>query len=135
LSGVHPRLEQLCDEAYAAADTIRRAVTAAFLDLAITVQQHDAGHSRKALEAGCGSSAAVAVRTGRLLTVANCGTTKAVLDLGSCAYECTSDHRIGDNEAEDDRLTAGESPKSAAATCTQQPSQHHAKAAGSPHAA
>jgi hypothetical protein len=62
-----------------------------------------------AREAGPGASATVAVLTGRLLTVANVGSARALLDAGDLARtELTEDDRPGCSEDEDARLAAGE---------------------------
>lgn len=88
-------------EQYVYADAVRRAVTAAFLSLSMRVSGLAGGAA-----AGCGSAAAVVVQTGHLLTVANTGSTKCVLDVGHCAIECSADHRLGNNEDEEERLNA-----------------------------
>jgi serine/threonine protein phosphatase PrpC len=90
-------------EQYVYADAVRRAVTAAFLSLSLRVCELTRGTA-----AGCGSAATVVVQTGNLLTVANAGSSKCVLDVGHCAIECSADHRLGNNEDEDERLSAGE---------------------------
>lgn len=90
-------------EQYVYADAVRRAVTAAFLSLSLRVSGLAGGAA-----AGCGSAAAVVVQTGQLLTVANTGSSKCVLDVGHCAIECSADHRLGNNEDEEERLSAGE---------------------------
>ncbi|KAF6264430.1 phosphatase 2C-like domain-containing protein [Scenedesmus sp. NREL 46B-D3] len=83
------------------ADAVRRAVTATFLSLSLRVRDLTSGKA-----AGCGSAATVVVQTGHLLTVANAGSSKCVLDVGQCAIECSADHRLGNNEDEEDRLNA-----------------------------
>ncbi|WIA28462.1 hypothetical protein OEZ86_011006 [Tetradesmus obliquus] len=88
-------------EQYVYADAVRRAVTAAFLSLSLRVSGLAGGAA-----AGCGSAAAVVVQTGHLLTVANTGSSKCVLDVGHCAIECSADHRLGNNEDEEERLSA-----------------------------
>jgi serine/threonine protein phosphatase PrpC len=89
-------------EQYVYADAVRRAVTAAFLSLSLRICELTGGTA-----AGCGAAAAVVVQTGHLLTVANAGSSKCVLDVGHCAVECSADHRLGNNEDEEERLDAG----------------------------
>eukprot|EP00882_Tetradesmus_deserticola_P011023 GHRQ01011658.1.p1 GENE.GHRQ01011658.1~~GHRQ01011658.1.p1 ORF type:complete len:190 (+),score=68.26 GHRQ01011658.1:423-992(+) len=89
-------------EQYVYADAVRRAVTAAFLSLSMRVRELTSSTA-----AGCGSAAAVVVQTGHLLTVANAGSSKCILDVGQCAIECSADHRLGYNEDEEQRLDAG----------------------------
>jgi serine/threonine protein phosphatase PrpC len=95
-------LPQEESEQYVYADAVRRAVTAAFLSLSLRVRELTGGAA-----AGCGSAAAVVVQTGHLLTVANAGSSKVVLDVGHTALECSADHRLGNNEDEEERLDAG----------------------------
>lgn len=92
------------------AEAVRRAVLAAFLSLALQVQDHL--QHRESIDlsstSGCGATATVAVQIGQLLTVANCGSIKCVLDVGHSAFECSSDHKLGNNEDEEQRLDASE---------------------------
>ncbi|KAF8072552.1 protein phosphatase [Scenedesmus sp. PABB004] len=103
---------------YHYADHVRRALAAVFLQLAVS-QRHAAlqeaaahggggggGWSWGSGRGGCGTSATVAVQAGGLLTVANVGSARCVLDVGHTAFECTQDHRLGDNEEEEERLDA-----------------------------
>ncbi|GBF88311.1 hypothetical protein Rsub_01023 [Raphidocelis subcapitata] len=53
-----------------------------------------------------GTTATVIVQTGRLLTVANVGGARALLDVGVARVELTEDDRLGCNEDEEERLAA-----------------------------
>lgn len=55
-----------------------------------------------------GTTATVVVVTGPLVTCANIGSSRAVLDMGASRIELTKDHRLGCNEDEDDRLALGD---------------------------
>lgn len=95
---------------YLHADCVRKAVLAAFLTFAVHVRdvvQHG-GSDVRSRGFYSGSTATVAVQIGPLLTVANVGNTKCVLDVGHTAFECTSDHKLGNNEDEEERLDASE---------------------------
>lgn len=93
-------LPNTTEELYLYTEHVRRAVLAAFLQLSLDAQQQYFG-------TGCGSTATVVVQTGQLLTVANAGSTRCVLDAGNTPIECTADHRLGNSEEEEERLDAG----------------------------
>ena len=67
-----------------------------------------AGGSGSGALGGGGVTATVVVRTGCLLTVANVGSCRAVLDVGVARVELTESDRVGCNEAEEARLAMGE---------------------------
>lgn len=94
------------------AELVRRAVLAAFLSLAAKLHHflhYDCDQAREhGYVSSCGSTATVAVQIGPLLTVANVGNTRCVLDVGNTVIECSSDHKLGDNEDEEARLDASE---------------------------
>lgn len=78
---------------------VRRAVTAAFLDLHLQLAQ-DARDRKDS----SGTTATVAIVTGPLLTVANVGNSECAVDTGSQFVLMTQDDRIGQSETELIRL-------------------------------
>ena len=88
---------------YQYAEHVRRVLTGAFISSALELQRR----GKRSLVQTCGSTATVALQTGPLLTVANIGTTRCVLDVGHTSIELTTDHRVGNNEYEEARLAKG----------------------------
>lgn len=91
---------------YLYAEAVRRAVLASYLSSAVKVRKHIQHSESVGYSSGCGATATIAVQMGPLLTVSNCGNTKCVLDVGHTAFECSSDHKLGNNEDEELRLDA-----------------------------
>jgi serine/threonine protein phosphatase PrpC len=87
------------------AERVRAAATAAFLAASLRLQ---GGPARPGISREQGATATVAIQTGRLLTIANVGAVKAVVDVAAARVEVTRDHRIGCDEDEDSRLAMGE---------------------------
>jgi len=105
----------------ACAEMSRRALTGAFLELNELLQSSGRG-AAQVLAAGMeppagvgagwqrrssGCTATVALRTGRLLTVANVGNSRCVLDTGKAVLDLATDHTLGCCDSESDRLAAG----------------------------
>lgn len=101
------------------AEAVRRALVGAFLALHAELQHVEQPTAATALPplgldthaarsgGGSGCTATVAVQTGRLLSVASVGNSRAVLDTGSYVMQLTKDHQLGACEEEDLRLRQG----------------------------
>lgn len=88
---------------YEYAEQVRRAITSTFVALSIEAARFSKSGSGPA----CGSTATIAVQTGNLLTVANVGNSKCVLDTGHSTIQLSTDDRVGENDDEEIRLAQG----------------------------